>query len=207
MTPEREEKLRSVALRRQLNITVVLENVHDPHNISAVLRSCDAVGIARVFLIYSDPRLQTDEYLNLGHKSSAGTRKWIKADVFTDTEQAILALRKEYRLLLGASLGEGATDLYELDLTESIALVFGNEHRGISPSLQQALDGAFLIPQHGLVQSLNISVACAVTIFEAMRQRTLVGLYQNKNPSAEQLRIFEEYKSIHKGELSYYCDE
>lgn len=207
MTPDREEKLRTVAGRRQVDITVVLEDVHDPHNISAVLRSCDAVGIARVFLIYTDPRLQTEEYLTLGHKSSAGTRKWIKTEIFTDLEEAVATIREQHSLLMGAALRDGAVDLFDLDLTENLALVFGNEQRGISPELHENLDGTFSIPQYGLVQSLNISVACAVTMFEAMRQRTLAGNYQSENLSSDQLQVFEEYKKIHRGELSYYPKE
>ncbi len=208
MTPEREDKLRAVAGRRQVDLTVVLENVHDPHNISAVLRSCDAVGISKIFLIYTDPRLHQDPYINLGHRASAGTRKWIKAEVFLDINAAVTELRKNYQYLWGAALGEGAKSMYDLNLVQSAALVFGNEQVGISPRLLQELDGIFIIPQQGLVQSLNISVACAVTIYEAMRQRMAVGLYEDKNQfSPEQLEIFEEYKSIHMGALSYYPDE
>jgi tRNA (guanosine-2'-O-)-methyltransferase len=173
MTPEREEKIRKVYERRQRNLTVVFENVNDPHNISACLRSCDAVGVNEVYIITSREKTRS----KLGKKSSASASKWILIHHFNNVSECLCELRKKYSFVYATHLGEHATDLYSMDLTQSVALVFGNEHAGVSAEVTALCDGNFVIPQMGMIQSLNISVACAVTLFEALRQRRLKGLY------------------------------
>lgn len=175
MTKEREEKIKRVISKRQPDLTVIFENVHDPHNISAVMRTCDSVGIKEIFVLYTHNNKMT----KLRKKSSASALKWLEVNYFYDTEECFSAVRKKYNKIFSTRLTAQATSLYELNLTESVALVFGNEHEGVSELASSLSDGNFLIPQVGMIQSLNISVACAVTLYEAFRQRMKAGFYNS----------------------------
>ena len=199
ITPKREEKFKQVANQRQGNLTIVLENVHDPHNIGAVLRSCDSVGIKEIFVLYSDPALSIDR-LYLGKNASSGARKWIDVHFYTELEPCFQHLRKHYQTILCTHLSTDAKDLYDLDLTESVALVFGNEKEGLTKECLALADGNFIIPQVGMVESLNISVACAVSLYEAFRQRKLKGYYAT-NPTLSELekaRLLADFKQKHE---------
>lgn len=181
MTPRRKKRLTQLALQRQLDLVVILENVHDPHNIGAVMRTCDSIGVGEVHVIYTEERT-TIENIKLGKRSSAGTRKWVDVYLYRDIDSCIDKFKGSHQVL-GAYMEESSPELYSLQLYRPTALVFGNEHDGISDELKSRLDGTFFIPQVGMVQSLNISVACAVTLYEAYRQRATRGDYKNKNES------------------------
>ena len=176
MTPERTERLASVLNKRQDDITVVLENVYDPHNISAVMRTCDAVGVQEIFILNT----KIPRHKKWGAKSSSSAAKWLTVHQFDDAGQCFSSLRKRYSSILTTYLGNDSIGLHQLDLTKSIALVFGNEHSGVSDEIRQLADGNFVIPQAGIIRSLNISVACAVTLYEAYRQKILAGHYKHK---------------------------
>jgi len=170
------ERLTSVLNKRQDDITVVLENVFDPHNISAVMRTCDAVGIQEIFILNN----KIPPHKKWGAKSSSSAAKWLTVYQFDDAQECFTSLRKRYSSILTTYLGKDSIGLHQLDLTKSIALVFGNEHSGVSDEIRELADGNFVIPQAGIIQSLNISVACAVTLYEAYRQKTLAGHYEHK---------------------------
>jgi tRNA (guanosine-2'-O-)-methyltransferase len=178
MTPERQERLQSVLDKRQFNITVVLENVSDPHNISAVMRTCDAVGIQEIYVLNN----KIPRHRKWGSKSSSSAAKWLTVHQFDDLDNCVSTLRSRYKKLYSTHLGKNSVDLYDLNLTEDVALIFGNEHSGVSEEMNHHADGNFIIPQVGIIRSLNISVACAVTIYEAYRQKNIVGHY--KEPGA-----------------------
>lgn len=185
MTPERIDKIQRAAARTQNDLTVILENVHDPHNIGAVLRTCESVGIREVFVIYNQPGRNAEQQY-VGVNSASGSKKWVKVHFYEEVEKCLTDVRKSYTNIYGTYLNTQSVSLYDLDLNASAALVFGNEKEGISDELFSKLDGNFIIPQYGLVQSLNISVACAVTLFEASRQRMLAGKYSEEfNPDNE----------------------
>ena len=173
MTPERTERLLSVLNKRQNNITVVLENVFDPHNIAAVMRTCDAVGIQDIYVLNT----KIARHKKFGQKSSSSAAKWLSIHQFTDAAACFAELRQQYQLILTTHLSSDAIALHDIDFTQSIALVFGNEHAGVSDEIRAMADGNFIIPQVGIIKSLNISVACAVTVYEAMRQKTMAGHY------------------------------
>ena len=173
MTPERKAKLESVLNKRQNDITIVLENVFDPHNISAVMRTCDAVGVQELYVLNT----KIARHKKWGSKSSSSAAKWLTIYQFENAEQCFSELRKKYSKILTTHLSSDAVNLYEIDLTQSLALVFGNEHSGVSEDIRSLADGNFIIPQAGIIQSLNISVACAVTLYEAYRQKTIGGHY------------------------------
>lgn len=173
MTPERKEKLLRVLSKRQNDITVVLENVFDPHNISAVMRTCDAVGVQDIYILNT----KIPRHKKWGTRSSSSAAKWLTVHQFENAEECFNSLRKRYSTILTTHLSSDAVGLYELDLTKSIALVFGNEHSGVSEEIRALADGNFIIPQAGIIRSLNISVACAVTLYEAYRQKYKAGHY------------------------------
>lgn len=185
MTPERKNRLLSVLKKRQTDITIVLENVFDPHNISAVLRSCDAVGIQDVYVLTT----RMPPHQRWGYRSSSGAYKWITVHQFNETEECVNALKKGYERILTSCLDDTSENLYSLDFTQSLALVFGNEKDGISSEMKDFSDGNFNIPQMGMIRSLNVSVACAVTLYEAFRQKNLAGHYSNSKLTEDKTAI------------------
>lgn len=183
MTPERIERLESVLNKRQPDLTVVLENVFDPHNISAVMRTCDAVGIQDVYILNH----KIPPHRKWGAKSSSSAAKWLSIHQFTNAEECFTELRKHYKKIYTTHLSTDAVSLHELNLTEPVALVFGNEHSGVSEEIIAMADGNFIIPQTGIIKSLNISVACAVTLYEAFRQKNNAGHYNQPKLQGEKL--------------------
>ena len=194
LSPEREAKFRRVVSRRQPDLTVILENVYDTHNIGAVLRSCDSVGISEIFALYNEPGKGVKRVI-IGKKTSAGSRKWVDVHYFQDTISCFETVRKKYRRILCTHLEEPAATLYELDLTQPTALLFGNERDGVTEASRALCDGNFIIPMMGMAASLNISVACAVSLYEAGRQRQMAGMYgENTRLSAEaEAALYETY--------------
>ena len=177
MTPERREKLLSVIKKRQNNLAVVLENVHDPHNVSAVMRTCDAVGVQELYVLNTTiPR-----HKKFGPRSSSSAAKWLTVRQFDNVVDCFAEVRKKYSRILTTHLGADSVDLYHIDFTQSLALVFGNEHSGVSDEIRPLADGNFVIPQVGIIRSLNISVACAVCLYEAFRQKKEAGHYNGSN--------------------------
>ncbi len=173
MTPEREARITKVLNHRQPGLVVVMENVHDPHNISAVMRTCDAVGVQDIFVLNTTiPR-----HKKFGKASSASAAGWLSIHQYDDTAACMAHVRRLCDKVYATHLGAASVSLYDLKLDERVALVFGNEHAGVTEECLQHCDGNFIIPQVGMVQSLNISVACAITLYEAYRQREIAGCY------------------------------
>jgi len=173
-TERRKQKIHSVLARRQPDLTLVMENIHDPHNVSAMLRTADAVGIHEVQLVYT-----TQKFPRIGSKSSSSANKWIGRRKFASIPECYQQLRNEGFQILATRLDENAKQLYEFDLTKPTAFVFGNEHGGVTDEAAHLADATVYIPMMGMIQSLNVSVACAVTIYEALRQRMEKGYYSN----------------------------
>jgi tRNA (guanosine-2'-O-)-methyltransferase len=190
MTPQRSERLEEVLAKRQNDLTVVMENVFDPHNVAAIMRTCDAVGINEVFAITDVITL----HKNWGYRSSRSANKWVALHTYSDRDTCIHDIRSKYDLMLASYIGEGVPSLHETDMTKKIALVFGNEKYGVSEPFRHACDGLFTIPQVGMIHSLNVSVACAVTLYEAFRQKTAKDHYiQSRLSAAEQDAIRLEW--------------
>jgi tRNA (guanosine-2'-O-)-methyltransferase len=185
MTPERRSRLVSVLDKRQGDITIVLENVFDPHNISAVMRTADAVGVQDIYILNT----KIPRHKKWGARSSSSAAKWLSVHQYTDAAECFAALRARYSKILSTHLSSDAIGLHQINFTESIALVFGNEHSGVSDEIRALADGNFIIPQVGIIRSLNISVACAVTLYEAFRQKNLAGHYNQ--PALETVRYEE----------------
>lgn len=170
-----------------------MENVHDPHNISAVMRTCDSIGVQELYVLNSRLTLHTA----FGNKSSSGAAKWLTVHQFQDTKECMEAVKKKYDKVYATHLGKESHSLYDLNLAGSVALVFGNEKEGVSDDCLQYCDGNFIIPQMGMSQSLNISVACAVSLYEACRQRIVAGHYnESRMPQQEHDAILEHWMQI-----------
>ncbi len=183
----RMEKIRQVLARRQPGLTVVMENIHDPHNVSAVFRTCDAVGVMQVELLYTK-----EQFPRIGKKSSSSANKWLDRRRHTSVGDCFCTLREEGFRVYATHLGPGAVSLYDLDLTQKVALVFGNEHRGVSEAAAAIADVNFQIPMLGMIQSLNVSVAAAVSLYEALRQRLACGAFDRSALSPEKFEALYE---------------
>ncbi len=174
-TPRRRARLLEVLRRRQNDLTLVLANIHDPHNVSAIYRSCDAFGLARVHLYYTDTPFPT-----LGRKTSASARKWVETVRHDSRENLMKTLRAGGFQVLATSCTPEAKPVAEYDFTRPTAIIMGNEHAGVSPDLLP-------IPMYGMIQSFNVSVAAAIILAEAARQREDAGMYDAPRLSEAEL--------------------
>jgi len=181
-TEKRISKIRAVVSKRQPSLKIILENIHDPHNVSAIFRTCDAAGIPKVSLLYN-----IETFPKIGKKSSASAFKWIEKEKFKSVEECYKQLRSQGYKIYASSISEGAQDLYKIDFTEKSAIVMGNEHRGVSKEAEDLADKKFYIPMYGMVQSLNVSVSAAITIYEALRQRTAKSMYDKNELNDEEI--------------------
>jgi tRNA (guanosine-2'-O-)-methyltransferase len=181
-TEKRKNKITSVIKSRQKSLHVVLENIHDPHNVSAIFRTCDSVGIGKVSLVYN-----LDEFPKIGKKSSASAYKWVGKEKFKTMKDCAAKLKENGYKIFVSSITKDSKNIYDLDLTQKTAIVFGNEHRGVSKEAEQVADEKFVIPMYGMVQSLNVSVAAAVVLYEALRQRRIKAMYNKSEFSKEEL--------------------
>ena len=172
-TPERVQRYREVAEGRQRGV-VVLEDIHDPHNAEAVFRSCDAFGFQRVCLIFDqeepfDPR-------RVGKLSSSSANKWLDFEVYPSAKACLDALHGEEYEVAATVAGGDAEEVYAAELTAArIAVMLGNENRGLSPEAVALADRQLTIPMAGMVRSLNLSVTAAIVLFEVTRQRRRAG--------------------------------
>lgn len=174
-TARRAERIAHVLSRRQPSLTVVLENVHDPHNVGAVLRACDAVGTLGVHTVYTIERRPAKAY---ARSTSGSASKWIEIYRHESIETCYQVLRSAgHQIAVAALTDERNEDLYDMSFLTPTAIVFGNEKRGASEEAIRGADVSITIPMMGMVESLNISVACAVTLFEALRQMREAGQY------------------------------
>ena len=174
MTTERFERLTTVLNKRQPDLTVVLENVFDPHNIAAVMRTCDAVGLQDIYILNN----KIPPHRKWSSKTSSSAAKWLTIHQFTDPIECFAELRKHYKKIYTTHLSTDAVSLHQLNLIEPVALIFGNEHSGVSEEI---------IAQVGIIKSLNISVACAVSLYEAYRQKNEAGHYDVPKLEGEKL--------------------
>ena len=181
-TEKRLEKITKAVCARQPGLHIVLENIHDPHNVSAIFRSCEAVGVPKVSLLYTK-----EQFPKISRVTSASAFKWIEKEKFSNEKECFEQLHKEGFKIYSSILKEDAVDLYDLDLTGKTAIVLGNEHRGVSEEVVKYSDKIFYIPMHGMIQSLNVSVAAAVILYEAQRQRRLKGLYDTPQMSQNEI--------------------
>ncbi|MEY4529605.1 MAG: hypothetical protein RLZZ156_326 [Deinococcota bacterium] len=185
MTQERQTRVRAVLEKRQPDLTVLLEHVHKPHNLSAILRSCDAVGLLEANIVALEGRPPTF------NETSAGSDKWVPLVTHENTATAFANLKERGFKVIAAHLSSTALDYRDWDYTQPTAILLGAEKWGVSSEAADLCDAHIIIPMHGMVQSLNVSVAAAVILFEAQRQRLEAGMYNAPGLTPEHLARLE----------------
>ncbi len=169
--PRRYKKLQQVLSKRQPDLTVITEDVHKPHNLSAIIRTCDAVGIFAVNAVNSKSKMPTYSQV------AQGSEKWIQLNTYPNITDAIANLQESNFKVYAAHLSKEAIDYRKIDYTQPTAILLGAEKHGVSQLAADLSDGHIIIPMLGMVQSLNVSVAAAVVLFEAQKQRLAAGMY------------------------------
>lgn len=187
MTPRRLKRLRQVLDRRQPDLTVFMEGVHKPHNLNAIARTCDAVGVLEAHALSGNPRVTSRD------KAAAGVRKWLGIRTHASLKTAYDHLKARDFQLIAAHPAPGARDFREIDYTRPTAVVVGAELHGLSQRAVEQADVCIHVPMMGMVASLNVSVATALILFEAQRQRTQAGFYDTPRLAPERYRhvLFE----------------
>ncbi len=187
ITDKRKQRIDAVLAKRQNDLTLVFDNIWDPHNVSAVLRSCDAFGISDVHLYYTD-----SQWPDLGKKSSASAKKWINRTRHIDAGSMIDTLKANGGQILRTGFSETARPVMDFDFTKPTAFILSNEHRGTAPEIAELVPDEIYIPMQGMVQSFNVSVAAAIILYEAFTQREKAGMYDTPSYEAEELEALKQ---------------
>lgn len=193
MNPERFDRLRRTLARRQPDLTVLMDRVHKSHNFSAILRNCDAVGVLETHVVVPD------DGIALHHGTSAGTKKWVRVRHHRTVAGAVGRLHEERLRVVAAHTASDSVDFREIDYTRPTALLMGAELHGVSEEGLRLADAHVRIPMLGMVRSLNVSVATALLLFEAARQRQAAGMYDESRlePAEFERTLFEwAYPSV-----------
>ncbi|NOI82382.1 tRNA (guanosine(18)-2'-O)-methyltransferase TrmH [Vibrio tubiashii] len=182
MNLERYNRIHEVLKARQADLTLCLEEVHKPNNVSAVIRTADATGIHKIHAVWPN------EMRTLSH-TSAGARNWVDVETHDSIDEAITELKAQGMQVLVTNLSETAVDFRDIDYTKPTAIILGSEKVGASEQAKKLADQDIIVPMVGMVQSLNVSVASAVILYEAQRQREAVGMYDNEVSSVPEETI------------------
>ena len=183
--PRRFQRIKNVLNCRMGDLTVLIEGVNKPHNLSAIIRTCDAAGVFQANFICNHSEVKTF------NSTAQGSQKWVKLNNHESYLSATNTLKKRGFKLYGTSLNENSIDYRDLDFTKNTCFVLGAEKWGLSKELTAQVDKSIYIPMHGMVQSLNVSVAGAILLFEAVRQRKNKNLIPYDGEGLNQ----EEYKN------------
>jgi len=186
-TPQRFHRLRAVLDRRQPDLTVLLEDVQVPRNLAAILRSCDAVGVFEAHAVWPGGRLK------ISRPASGGNRKWLPVHKHRTLAVALERLKDRGLRVLAAHPAPGAIPFRDVDYTLPTALLLGNEDNGLTEEALTGADAIVTIPMEGMGTSLNVSVAAALILFEAQRQRREAGFYDRPrlDPETYARTLFE----------------
>jgi len=178
--PRRFKRIKSVLNRRIQDLTVLVEGVSKPHNLSAILRTCDAAGVFEANFICNKNEVKTF------NSTAQGSQKWVKLNNYSSSIDAAKKLKKKGFKLFGTTLNKKSIDYRKLDFTQNTCFILGAEKWGLSDDLLAEVDECIYIPMYGMVQSLNVSVAASILLFEAIRQRDQVGLLPKNGEGIDQ---------------------
>jgi len=178
--PRRFKRIKSILNKRIQNLTVLVEGVSKPHNLSAILRTCDAAGVFEANFICNKNEVLTF------NSTAQGSQKWVKLNYHSSSIDAAKTLKKKGFKLFGTTLNNKSIDYRKLDFTKNTCFVLGAEKWGLSDDLIGEVDECIYIPMYGMVQSLNVSVAASILIFEAIRQRDQMGLLPQNGEGIDQ---------------------
>jgi tRNA (guanosine-2'-O-)-methyltransferase len=194
LTPQRRDRIDAVVRHRFRTLTVVVEDLRDPHNQAAVLRTAEGLGLLSAHVV--DTGAQTFQP-NRGVTRDAD--KWLDVRRYGAVEPCLDALKAEGIALYAGALDPAGVSLYELDVCRPCAFVFGNEHRGVSPAIRERADRLFRIPMRGFVESFNVSVAAAICLAHAVHQREVAGMMTDLS-DAERESLREAYERTSLGD-------
>jgi len=189
MNSQRYARICEMLARRQPDLTVCMEQVHKPHNVSAIVRTADAVGVHEVHAVWPGTHLRTMA------SSAAGSNSWVTVNTHPTISEAVTQLKASGMQILATHLSDKSVDFREIDYTRPTCILMGQEKTGITQEALDLADRDIIIPMIGMVQSLNVSVASALILYEAQRQRQNAGMYDRKNsmlPEKEQQRLLFE---------------
>lgn len=199
MTTERYQKVLAMLHKRQPDLTILAEDVYKPHNLSAMLRSCDAVGIGKVHATNPTGGIATF------NETSASAEKWVRVKVHPDINTAVSVVRAKGMQVFAAHFSDQALDYRDVDYTKPSCILFGNEKSGVTKEAAELVDAHVIIPMLGMVPSLNVSVATAIILFEAQRQRRAAGMYDA--PRYSPLELHEQvFWLLHPKEAQLYTE-
>jgi len=187
MTPDRLERVVSTLNRRQPDLTVITDEVYKSHNQAAIARTCDAFAIQDIHVVWPAGQFR------LSNATAAGSESWVTVNSHADITTAITDLKQQGFRVCAAHLTDRATDFREYDFTQPTALLMGTEKEGVSDLAAELCDEHLIIPMYGMVQSFNVSVAAAIILNEATRQREAAGLFDQRRISDERFEqlLFE----------------
>lgn len=180
MTPERYARICEMLAARQPDLTVCMEEVHKPHNIAAVIRTADAVGVHEVHAVWPSSRMRTVV------SSAAGSNSWVQVKIHHTIQDAVSKMKARGMQILATHLSDKAVDFRTIDYTRPTCILLGQEKTGITPEALALADQDIVIPMAGMVQSLNVSVASALILYEAQRQRENAGMYRRQTSPLSQ---------------------
>ncbi|ATZ10019.1 tRNA (guanosine(18)-2'-O)-methyltransferase TrmH [Erwinia amylovora] len=179
MNAQRYARIRAMLAARQHDLTVCMEQVHKPHNVSAVIRTADAVGVHEVHAIWPGSRMRTMV------SAAAGSNSWVQVKTHRSIADAVTCLKGHNMQILATHLSDKAVDFREIDYTRPTCILMGQEKTGITREALDLADRDIIIPMIGMVQSLNVSVASALILYEAQRQRQNAGMYMREESTLE----------------------
>ncbi len=182
ITEERLKKIRKILEKRQKDLQVFTDNVKNQHNFSAILRTCDAVGVLYLYYRF----LGQGELIN--EEITMGSHKWVFHEEIDDIDSFFKKKKEEGFQIVATYLSDESIDFREIDYTEPTLIVVGNEVHGVSEEVLKYADKQIIIPMYGMAQSLNVSVATGVILYEAQRQRSIKGLYDKPSLSEEEIQ-------------------
>ncbi len=186
-TKARIKKIEKLLSRRQPDLRVVLEEVTNTHNASAVVRTCDAAGILHIDVISAEA-----EPFPVNEAISTRADKWLNFSHYASTEECLKKQKAKGFKIAATHLKKDAVSYTSLDYTQPIAIVFGNESQGISEEACALADYIIKIPMFGMAQSLNLSVSTGIILYEAVRQRIEKGYYGKVRLSPEEFAYFKD---------------
>ncbi len=181
--PQRLRRLVEVLLRRQKDLILFSENVKNEHNFSAIIRTCDSVGVLNVYYTYDGNKTKIyNEHITMG------SHKWVFLHRVEDAVETLMGFKEKGFQIVATRLVGNSVHFREVDYTKPTVIVVGNELDGVSEEVASVADFNVVIPMYGMAQSLNVSVATAVLLYEAERQRSLKGFYEKPQLSLEEIK-------------------
>ncbi|MFT6732084.1 MAG: tRNA (guanosine-2'-O-)-methyltransferase [Polaribacter sp.] len=204
MQNPRNEKIISLLNRRQQDLTVFMDEVHKPHNLAAIIRTCDAVGVSEVHAVFpKDGRLKAHE--KKMENTAMGSCRWVTTHRHEDLESGLNQIKIENKQIFAAHFSDRAVDFREIDYTKPSCILVGSELHGVTEQAAEMADEHILIPMLGMVESLNVSVATAIILYEAQRQREAKKMYETRqleDAHCESLR----FSWLHP-QVKSFCDK